>query len=259
MNTVIPYPGDLYPQRSRRQPTMRSFNLGDWQVVIAGSMGHDLTTAQIGDILRPQLNDQQSALTLAANTMVPGFSAKRLLDKIEALSDADSLEMQMRTGTLLARTTMQELFGSGLWPDPSILRVAGLVKPVSEPLWGFCAIRLDDDQYFAEVILRHQRKVETLENCSVPDLAEMCVRLVRANKNSSEPGNEIWLRSVCYALVAATGLRHIVVAQTEGSVSVEEIRPQALREDIANGDYQGLSFAGVNAPEVRARQLQARS
>lgn len=260
MNDAIPYPfGQNPPVGGGRQKTTPPFDLGDWQVIIAGTMGHDVATLQICDILRPQLDDQRSALILAANRMVPGFSAKRLLDKIEALSGAQNLEMQMKTCALHAETTMQELFGSGWWPDPSILRVAGLVKPVSEPVWGFCSIRLDDDRCFAEVILRHERKVETLENCSATELAEMCVRLVRANKNSSEPGDEIWLRSICYALVAATGFRHVVVAQTQGAVSVEEIRPQALRADIANGDYEGLSFAGVNAPKVRARQLQARS
>jgi hypothetical protein len=230
------------------------FALTEMQVIIAGAMGHDLTQQHLADILKPQLSDKQSALSLALARKGLRLDEDRLLSKLENL-DPQKLRAFQETIERVAGTDPFKLFEEGdVLPSIHVLRSLGLAAPTGKPSWAYVVILIEDGRYIHEVVLH-----EHAENLSVPDvsvekLSQAAVERVRELRDDGHPESDTFLGALCCAMVVNSGEHYLRVSEdAEGKITVTKIPDTHLRGDIADGSLRRLVLPGVNAPAHSGR------
>lgn len=225
------------------------FGLGEMQAIVAGTMGHDLATRHLEDILRPQLTDRNSTLRLVLKKEKTGVSAEALLSKIEALSPPDLVNLQRSVAAIHEQDALDLFADGGLLPDPNLLRSAGLVAPTTKVASGLCIVYLKSQHFVYELPFY----CDFSKIMSIPDLnAEECAEtaaqtaaLLLSNPNDEDMG---WLYRWCAQVMVKTSQHYLRIESDGDAVTIVPIDPKELRHDFSDGSMNGLALSGVNAP-----------
>ncbi len=227
------------------------FSPGEMQVVVAGSLGHDLASIHLADALLPQLQDKNSALRAIIMSSGLKINTDKLLKKLEMLSVKELLLLQraVASASNALHANPEAIFGPISLPCLSVLRVAGLVSPTDKPAYGLIIVSFDDEGYREEIVLRHASKIENcdLSGVGIMERAERVVELVSSARADID-GAAAELMEECYGLASASGLRLARVNVRAGKVSLTEIPVIDLQRDIRDQSLKGLVLQGVNAP-----------
>lgn len=225
-----------------------SFSACEMQVTVAGAMGHDLAENDLGDILAPQLLDQESALRRVMSFTQLPVDADVLRDKLNALPVEALAILQSRIGAMFREYSPVDLFASGYLPAIDMLRVAGLVAPLGKAAWGLCIVMIEDDNpLIYEIDLRDPRGLpeppETADR-----IAEALAFAVRRWLERADAGTARIILDLAHCLARSTGERYLRVHQNDSATLLVDIPVQALWGDAALGEFDGLALEGVNAP-----------
>lgn len=225
-----------------------SFSACEMQVTVAGAMGHDLAEKHLGDILAPQLLDEESALRRVMRFTQLPVDADILRDKLNALSLEALAILQSRIGAMFKEYSPLDLFASGYLPAIDMLRVAGLVAPVGKAAWGLCIVVIEDENpLIYEIDLSDPRGLpeppETADR-----IAEALAFAVRRWMERANAGTARIILDLAHCLARSTGERYLRVHQNDSATLLVDIPIQVLWGDAALGEFDGLALEGVNAP-----------
>ncbi|KAB0678446.1 hypothetical protein [Aureimonas leprariae] len=227
-----------------------TFSPAEMQSIVGGALGNDLRTTHLADCLRPQLEDNQSVLSIIIRRNRLSVDARALLQKLEALEPQELIVLQRTVENAVASLEDEPdgVFGVRGVPCINVLRAAGLVVPSGTAAWGFFIVVLDGWAHVEEIVLHHRPIGRILPTLSVKEHAERLVEILRTLMKNSLVASQQALFRECYALAVASGFRLARVHANGADVSVVEIPIRDLQSDMRDGGLGNLVIEGVNAP-----------
>lgn len=226
------------------------FSPAEMQSIVGGALGNDLRTTHLADCLRPQIEDNQSGLSIIIRRNRLSVDARVLLQKLESLEPQELSVLQRTVENAVASLEGEPdgIFGVRGVPCINVLRTAGLVVPSGKAAWGFFIMVLDGWKHVEEIVLHHRPNGRVRPILSVGEHAKRLVEVLRTHMKNPLVASEQALYRECYALAVASGFRLARVHANGVDVSVVEIPIRDLQSDLRDGSLGNLVIEGVNAP-----------